>query len=307
MRALVDVYPGLDREDEMVAAFDYCLHGKGGAAPVDRHRHARPRGRRARRPPASRLRHRDRDGGRRRGADREDLRRQGRVGAVASPRLPARASTSPRSRRQNPQAIGCILGGHGITAWGDTSDEAEANSLWIIETAHGVHRRARQAPSPSAASAPASRRCRRPSAARRPPRSPPTIRGIASTDKPMVGHFTDADGCSTSSRPRRRPRSPRSARAAPTTSCAPRSSRCCSTCPPTHRVEEQIARLQELHEEYRADYQAYYDAHATAESARDPRRRPAHRARARRRHVLATARTSRPPASPASSTSTRST
>ena len=33
MRALVDVYPGVDREDEMVAAFDYCLHGKGGAAP----------------------------------------------------------------------------------------------------------------------------------------------------------------------------------------------------------------------------------------------------------------------------------
>ena len=33
MRALVDVYPGLDREDEMVAAFDYTLHGKGGAAP----------------------------------------------------------------------------------------------------------------------------------------------------------------------------------------------------------------------------------------------------------------------------------
>src|SRR6476646_2243380 len=33
MRALVEVYPGVDREDEMVAAFDYCLHGKGGAAP----------------------------------------------------------------------------------------------------------------------------------------------------------------------------------------------------------------------------------------------------------------------------------
>jgi len=33
LRALVDVYPGIDREDEMVAAFDYCLHGKGGAAP----------------------------------------------------------------------------------------------------------------------------------------------------------------------------------------------------------------------------------------------------------------------------------
>ncbi len=32
MKALVDVYPGIEREDEMVAAFDYCLHGKGGAA-----------------------------------------------------------------------------------------------------------------------------------------------------------------------------------------------------------------------------------------------------------------------------------
>ena len=33
LRSLVNVYPGVDREDEMVAAFDYCLHGKGGAAP----------------------------------------------------------------------------------------------------------------------------------------------------------------------------------------------------------------------------------------------------------------------------------
>ena len=33
LRSLVNVYPGVDREDEMVAAFDYTLHGKGGAAP----------------------------------------------------------------------------------------------------------------------------------------------------------------------------------------------------------------------------------------------------------------------------------
>jgi rhamnose utilization protein RhaD (predicted bifunctional aldolase and dehydrogenase) len=33
LRALRDVYPGVDREDEMVAALDFCLHGKGGAAP----------------------------------------------------------------------------------------------------------------------------------------------------------------------------------------------------------------------------------------------------------------------------------
>src|SRR5206468_10760575 len=33
LRALVDVYPGVEREDEMVAAFDHCLFGTGGAAP----------------------------------------------------------------------------------------------------------------------------------------------------------------------------------------------------------------------------------------------------------------------------------
>ncbi|HET9349541.1 MAG TPA: class II aldolase/adducin family protein, partial [Arthrobacter sp.] len=33
LQALKDAYPGVGREDEMVAAFDYCLHGKGGAAP----------------------------------------------------------------------------------------------------------------------------------------------------------------------------------------------------------------------------------------------------------------------------------
>src|ERR1700674_1953470 len=32
LRALTGVYPGVEREDEMVAAFDYCLHGLGGVA-----------------------------------------------------------------------------------------------------------------------------------------------------------------------------------------------------------------------------------------------------------------------------------
>ena len=41
LSALVDVYAGVEREDEMVAAFDYTLHGKGGAAPsIDTAMHA---------------------------------------------------------------------------------------------------------------------------------------------------------------------------------------------------------------------------------------------------------------------------
>ena len=33
LRALVHVYPGIDREDDMVGMLDFCLHGHGGAAP----------------------------------------------------------------------------------------------------------------------------------------------------------------------------------------------------------------------------------------------------------------------------------
>ena len=33
LRALPGVYRGAEHEDEMVAALDFCLHGKGGAAP----------------------------------------------------------------------------------------------------------------------------------------------------------------------------------------------------------------------------------------------------------------------------------
>ena len=90
IQALVDVYPGIDREDEMVAAFDYCLHGKGGAAPsIDTAMHALVDGR-ARRPPAPRLGHRDRHRRRRRAPHGRDLRREGRVGALAPAWLPAR-------------------------------------------------------------------------------------------------------------------------------------------------------------------------------------------------------------------------
>ena len=105
MRALVDVYPGVDREDEMVAAFDYCLHGKGGAAPsIDTAMHGLV--------DAAHVDHLHPDSGIAIATaadgeelDQGDLRRQGRLGAVAPPRLPAR----PRHRRDqgaNPQAIG---------------------------------------------------------------------------------------------------------------------------------------------------------------------------------------------------------
>ena len=89
LKALVGVYPGVEREDEMVAAFDYCLHGKGGAAPsIDTAMHGLV--------DAAHVDHLHPDSGIAiataadgERADREDLRRQGGVGAVAAAGIPA--------------------------------------------------------------------------------------------------------------------------------------------------------------------------------------------------------------------------
>ncbi len=70
LHALVGVYPGVDREDEMVAAFDYCLHGRGGAAPsIDTAMHGLVDAAHVRPPPASRLGNCAGHGCRRGGAD----------------------------------------------------------------------------------------------------------------------------------------------------------------------------------------------------------------------------------------------
>ena len=130
VRALIDVYPGLDREDEMVAAFDHCLHGKGGAAPsIDTAMHGLV--------DAAHVDHLHPDSGIAiaTATDGEEL-----TATIFGERVVWVPWRRPgfqlgldiaAIKAQNPQAVGCILGGHGITAWGDTSDEAEANSSWI--------------------------------------------------------------------------------------------------------------------------------------------------------------------------------
>ena len=69
-------------------------------------------------------------------------------------------------KRDHPEAIGVILGGHGITAWGDdVSDECEAHSLEIIATAQKfIDERGTTRPFGKDSS----RHCRRPSGGREP-------------------------------------------------------------------------------------------------------------------------------------------
>src|SRR3984957_17839818 len=134
LRALTGVYPGVEREDEMVAAFDFCLHGKGGAAPsIDTAMHGLV--------DAKHVDHLHPDSGIAfaTAADGEELTRAcfgDRVRWVPWQRPGFQLGLDIAAvAREHPEAIGVILGGHGVTAWGATSEECEANSLSIIADA----------------------------------------------------------------------------------------------------------------------------------------------------------------------------
>src|SRR3954462_2146010 len=131
LRALVDVYPGVEREDEMVAAFAFCLPGKGGAAPsIDTAMHGLVEA-----PHVDHL-HPDSGVAVATAADGERLTREifgDRVVWVPWRRPGFQLGLDiAEVRRANPRAVGVILGGHGITAWGKTSEECRAHSLEII-------------------------------------------------------------------------------------------------------------------------------------------------------------------------------
>ena len=264
MRALVGVYPGVEREDEMVAAFDFCLHGRGGAAPsIDTAMHGLV--------DAAHVDHLHPDSGiaLATAADGEALTKQifgDRVVWVPWRRPGFQLGLDiAEIKKQNPQAIGTILGGHGITAWGDTSAEAEAHSLEIIETAQryiDANGRSQPFGAPLDGYDPLADDDRRAKAAA----LAPFIRGLASTDKPQVGHFTDdprvLEFLSATEHPRL---------AALGTSCPDHFLRTkvkpmVLDLPADASIEDCKARLAELHEAYRADYQAYYERHATADS-----------------------------------------
>ncbi|GAB3614971.1 bifunctional aldolase/short-chain dehydrogenase [Humibacter ginsengisoli] len=264
VRALQNVYPGVEREDEMVVAFDYCLHGKGGAAPsIDTAMHALV--------DAAHVDHLHPDSGIAfaTAADGEQLTKDafgGRVVWVPWRRPGFQLGLDIAAvKRENPEAIGCILGGHGITAWGDTSEEAEANSLWIIRTAaeyidaHGKADPFGGVRAGYEALPDAQRRERAAALA-------PTIRGLASHDKPMVGHFTDSDVVLDFLASEKAPALAELGTSCPDHFLRTKVKPMLLDLPATASVEEQLERLKELHEQYRADYQAYYDAYATEDS-----------------------------------------
>ncbi|CAG7657688.1 bifunctional aldolase/short-chain dehydrogenase [Actinacidiphila bryophytorum] len=264
LRALTEVYPGVEREDEMVPAFDYCLHGKGGAAPsIDTAMHGLV--------DAAHVDHLHPDSGIALAcaADGEKLTAEcfGDTVVWVPWRRPGfqLGLDIAAVKEANPQAVGCVLGGHGITAWGATSEECERNALHIIRTAEAfLAENGRAEPFGPVldgyeALPDAERRARAAALA-------PVVRALASADRPQVGHFTDTpevlDFLSRAEHPRL---------AALGTSCPDHFLRTkvrplVLDLPPGAPLPEAAARLRELHAEYRSEYAAYYERHAAPDS-----------------------------------------
>ena len=264
LRALADVYEGPEHEDDMVAAFDFCRHGPGGGAPsIDTAMHGLVTA-----PHVDHL-HPDAAIAIATAADGEQLSKDmfgDKVVWVPWRRPGFQLGLDIAAIQQsNPDAIGVILGGHGITAWGATSAAAEANSLLIIRTAQEyIDARGREDPfgATVAARVPLPLPERRTRAAA----LAPHLRAVASQDRRVVGHFIDSDVvldflC----------RESLFRLAELGTSCPDHFLRTkvkplVLDLPSDSSVEACVSRLQTLHDAYRVDYAAYYRRHATEES-----------------------------------------
>ncbi|MFJ9624054.1 bifunctional aldolase/short-chain dehydrogenase [Streptomyces sp. NPDC101181] len=260
LRALREVYPGVEREDEMVAAFDYCLHGRGGAVPsIDTAMHGLV--------DARHVDHLHPDSGIALAcaADGEKLTADcfGDTVAWVPWRRPGfqLGLDIAAVKDANPRAVGCVLGGHGITAWGETSEECEANALHIIRTAERfLTERGRPEPfgplvEGYGALSAADRRARAAALA-------PYVRALASTDRAQVGHFDDSEAVLDFLARGEHPRL-----AALGTSCPDHFLRTkvrplVLDLPPAADLPRAVERLGELHSAYREEYAAYYTRHA---------------------------------------------
>ncbi|MGF1661091.1 MAG: class II aldolase/adducin family protein, partial [Kineosporiaceae bacterium] len=167
--------------------------------------------------------------------------------------------------RKHPGAIGVVLGGHGITAWGSTSAECEANSLEIIRLAR-EHLDRHGSPEPFGPVLPGheplppvERRARAAAFA-------PVLPGLASTDRRQVGHWSDDPDVLDFLARREHPRLGALGTSCPDHFLRTKVRPLVLDLPPTAAPDAALARLRELHAGYRADYEAYYRRHAAPDS-----------------------------------------
>lgn len=260
IRSLKDVYRGVEHEDEMHQLLDYCVFGPTGAAPsIDTSMHGIIE--------AAHVDHLHPDSviAIAAAADGEALTKRcfGDELAWVPWRRPGfeLALEIERLRKENPSLRGVVMGGHGLTTWADTSDECETLSLEMIRRA-AAFLESEGDPEPLGpireGFGPLDPERRRAAAAE----LAPFIRGLASTDNRVVGHWFDddlvVDFIGRETAPRVVPLG---------TSCPDHFIRTkvrplLLDLPFSASLEEKKERLDELHDEYRNEYRSYYERHA---------------------------------------------
>jgi rhamnulose-1-phosphate aldolase/alcohol dehydrogenase len=264
VRALRDVYRGVEHEDEMVHAFEHCRWGTGGAAPsIDTAMHALVDARHV-----DHL-HPDAVIALAASVDGEALTKEcfGREIAWVPWRRPGFELGLQIASlvADNPGLRGVVLGGHGLTTWAETSEACRELSMAVIGRAERfIAERGRPDPwgaiRPGFEPLPAAERRRLAG------ELAPHIRGLCSTDNRVVGRLVDSelvlDFVAREAVTRLSPKG---------TSCPDHFIRTkvrplLLDLPPGTPVDELVARLRELHAAYRDDYAAYYRRHATRES-----------------------------------------
>ena len=263
-KALKNVYRGVEYEDEMVALFDYCRFGTTGAAPsIDTAMHGLV--------PFDHVDHLHPDSiiALATSIDGEKLTREcfGDEILWVDWRRPGfqLGLDMAKIATENPKAKGCILGGHGLTTWGATSKECEERSVAAITKAEEfIKAKGRKNPFGAAVAKykaldPVARKARAAELA-------PHLRGVASRDVRMVGHFTDADVVLDFTESAELFRLASLGTSCPDHFLRTKISPMVLDTAPDAPLEEVLARVAELHEKYRDVYAAYYSRNAAKDS-----------------------------------------
>ncbi|AUD05798.1 bifunctional aldolase/short-chain dehydrogenase [Spirosoma pollinicola] len=269
LHALKSRYRGLEFEDEMVGLFDHCLFDPKCAAPsIDTPLHGLL--------PFKHIDHLHPDALIAIAASRDGEAIMHQIWGDKMAWLPWQRPgfdlglKLEETVKNNPNLRGVILGGHGLFTWGDTSYESYINTLEVIEQASeylnanygkkrpvfgGVARESTDADSRKTQAAALM----------------PTLRGLASGHRRMIGHFTDDERVLEFVNSNDLPRLARLG-----TSC------------PDHFLRTKIrplvldpvqlssaeseAYLDKAFADYRADYTAYYERckHDNSPAIRDP-------------------------------------
>ncbi len=264
VRALRDRYRGVEHEDDMVPLFAHCAFGTGGAAPsIDTAMHAFVEARHVDHlhPDAVIAMAAARDG------EAHTKECFGREVAWVHWQRPGfdLGLQIAALQRDNPGLRGVVLGGHGLTAWADTSAECQATSLEVIRRAERFiadHGR----PEPLGPVRPGFEGLADGPRAELAARLAPIVRGLCSTDRRVVGHFDDdpavLDFLAREEVERVVPLG---------TSCPDHFLRTkvrplLLDLPPGEPDERLVERLRTLHGAYREEYRAYYERHAAPDS-----------------------------------------